>query len=184
METISLAVERDFDHFAEEFIGWFSEQRCLVKPNVKVWLIPTRTEWRKLVSLADVVIRNKVENKTKPQLIQTDGLLLSQKLFIRVKEGLTPTQQKIAEKQMRAIKATVNEFFAGKDYAIFLNLQFLQQQSKHKNLQFDSLTKYVLTHELLHAFEHENNMIIITSHNDDRVSEILEKFTTANPKWV
>jgi len=189
MSTISVQIDRDLDDFAESFIDWFAEQKHLIKPRVKVWLIPTRAQWKKLEIVFPLTVsRNPLEHQTETEKAAThsqrDGLLISRKNIFKIKSGLTSAQREEAKRQIQAKKEKREEFLAGKNYAIFLNMQFLHLQSQFEKVTFDHKVKEILTHELIHAFEHENKTAIITQNDDEKVNDALERFTTANPKWA
>jgi len=183
MSTISVQIDPDLDTFAETFINWFAEREHLNKPRVKIWIIPALAEWEKLF-VFPIIPRNPVEHNTATPHNQVDGFLMSRKSAVKIRDGLTPAQLEQAKKEIEAVMETVDAFMAGQDYAIFLNRQFLQQQSKFEKISSEAKIKYVLTHELIHAFEHESNTTIITQNDDEKVNDALERFTTANPKWA
>jgi len=161
------------DHFATVFCDWYAQRTGYAKPRVKVWV---NTNFEKF-EIVNVLLKKGCDSGHE---YQNGSLGVSDKNVFGCAWTVTRINANINPVLRAVDRRLIVPLFKNAETAIFLFVEHAFSVVRRRSR--DSFLKVILVHELLHAFEQKNNIIIIKSENKEELVEAtLLKFLEENP---
>jgi hypothetical protein len=170
---LGLHSRRAIDEFASAFCDWYAVENKLLKPRVKVWLCTCLAKFEVVNELMSGSYNSNSQEYPKPVKVNFSKRTMA--CIWTVKLG------RVRDRDLMIVKhRLIRPLFKKAETVLFVFTE-----NAFRKGWTDVLLKWLVVHELLHAFEHKNKVTLITAETKEEVvKKCLIGFLEANPKFA
>jgi hypothetical protein len=173
LSDLGLHSRRVLDEFARAFCDWYAAENKILEPRVKVWICTSLAKFEVVSELMSRGYNSNSQEYPKPVRVGFDRRTMA--CIWTVKLGRVRNRD-----LMRVKRRLIRPLFKKAETVLFV----FTENAFNKGWT-DVVLKWLLVHELLHAFEHKNKVTLITAETKEAVvKKRLLGFLEANPKFA